>query len=60
MVKIYIKKYFKNKSFNWLIKPHPMDWEYKLVRTNTLIEFEKLPKDQNILSYVQKIYHLTQ
>ena len=32
------------KSCNWLIKPHPMDWEYKLVGTNSLVEFEKITK----------------
>lgn len=37
-----LKSILNIKSFNWLVKPHPMDWEYKLVGTNTLNEVEKI------------------
>ena len=37
-----LKSSLNIKSFNWLVKPHPMDWEYKLFGTNTFIEFEKI------------------
>lgn len=35
----------KIKHYNWIIKPHPMDWEYKLINTNTLVEYNKIIND---------------
>lgn len=29
-------------KFNWMIKPHPMDWYYKFSKTTTEIEYKKI------------------
>ena len=49
-----LKSILNIKSFNWLIKPHPMDWEYKLVGTNTLIEFEKITQGSKYIKLCPK------
>ena len=35
--------HIKNQDkFNWLIKPHPMDWYYQFAKTSTEIEYKKI------------------
>lgn len=49
-----LKSILNIKSFNWLIKPHPMDWHYKLVGTNTLEEFEKITQGSKYIKLCPK------
>ena len=37
-----LKHIKKIKKYNWIIKPHPMDWYYKFAKTTTELEYKQI------------------